>query len=199
MDSFWHCESHHWNKTSVDYLNTVGRGGREGQCWSMMVGLCKRDSGKRNLLGGWVGRRGGEGRGLKNTCNFFCKYYVTFLFRFFLYWVLLVSLVLQVFCEPSSVTSEAGEFFFFSRSQGERVLSFVSSPVSVVSSHVLLVYRDIWDSKALQVCTADHLTKLDVFYSWGCSHVLVVKSLWANNKKKYLWHKCVLCCHFYEP
>lgn len=33
MDSFWHCESHHWNKTSVDYLNTVGRGGegREGR------------------------------------------------------------------------------------------------------------------------------------------------------------------------
>lgn len=74
----------------------------------------------------------------------------------------------------------------------ERVLSFVSSPVSVVSSHVLLVYRDIWDSKALQVCTADHLTKLDVFYSWGCSHVLVVK-VFGQIIKKIIFDINVCC------
>lgn len=80
MDSFWHCESHHWNKTSVDYLNTVGRGGREGQCWSMMVGLCKRDSGKGIY---WEGGWGGEGRGLKKILVIFFVNTVSFLFWFF--------------------------------------------------------------------------------------------------------------------
>lgn len=93
---------------------------------------------EKEFAGGVSGREA-----KKNTCNFFfCKYCFVF-FVLFLYRVLLVSLVLGVYCKPSSVTSEAGEFFFFSPLAGERVLSFVSSPVSVVSSHVLLVYRDI--------------------------------------------------------
>lgn len=71
----------------------------------MMVGLSKRDSGKGICW--W-----GLGREVKKkTCNFFCKY--CFFFCFFCFFVLSASRFVSAssFCEPSSVTSEAGEFF----------------------------------------------------------------------------------------
>lgn len=57
-------------------------------------------------------------------------------------------------------------------------------------------FIDIWDSKALQVCTADHLTKFDVLYSWDCSFVLVVEVF--GQIKLSLTEICVNLGSFYR-
>lgn len=54
MDSSWHCESYHGNKTSVDYLNTVGRGGRDSvDPW--WLDFVKGIEGKEFAEGDWEG------------------------------------------------------------------------------------------------------------------------------------------------